>query len=59
MAAQKQSWSKYGRAKQAAPATGHLPIVLSTAACGVLNMTATAVTSGSVLLRLFAAKRLL
>jgi hypothetical protein len=59
MAAKKLSKSKNGRAKPAAPAAGRLPIVLSTAARSMLNMTATAVTSGSVLLCLFAAERLL
>jgi hypothetical protein len=34
------------------------PIVLSTALCSVLNMTVTALTSGSVLLGLVAAKRI-
>jgi hypothetical protein len=59
MAAVKQSKSKHGRARQAAPAAGRFPIALWTAARSMLNMTTTAVTSESVLLCLFAAKRLL
>jgi hypothetical protein len=52
MAAKKQSKSL--RARQTAPAAGRLPIALSTAARG-----AVIVTSGSVLVFLFAAKRFL
>jgi len=59
MAAKKRWKSKSGRARPAAPAVGRFPIVLSSAARSVLNTTATAVTSGSVLPCLFAAKRLL
>jgi hypothetical protein len=44
--------------KNSAYPQGRFPIVLWTAARSMLNMTATAVTSGSVLLCLFAAKRL-
>jgi hypothetical protein len=57
MAAKKRSRSKGGRARQAAPAARRLPIVFSTAARSLANMTVTALTSGSVLLCLFAAKR--
>jgi hypothetical protein len=59
MATKKRSKSKDGRSKQAAPAAGHFPIVLSTAVCSALNMTADVVTSGSVLLFLLMAKRFL
>jgi hypothetical protein len=45
------------RAKQAAPAAGRFSIVLAAAARSALNMTVTAITSGSVLACLFAAKR--
>jgi hypothetical protein len=48
MAAKKQSRSKGGRAKQAAPAAWRPSTVLSTAARSVANMTVTALTSGSV-----------
>jgi hypothetical protein len=57
VAAKKRSRSKGRRAKQAAPAAWRLSIVLSTAARSLINMTVTSVTSGSVLLCLFAAKR--
>jgi hypothetical protein len=57
MPAKRRSRSKGGRAKQAAPAAWRLSIVLSTAARSLINMTVTSVTSGSVLLCLFAAKR--
>jgi hypothetical protein len=58
MATKTRSRSKGARAKQAAaPAAGHFSIVLSTAAHSALNMTVIAITSGSVLLCLFAAKR--
>jgi hypothetical protein len=53
----KRSKSKGGRAKQAAPAAWRLSIVFSTAAHGLINMAATVLTPGSVLLCLFAAKR--
>jgi hypothetical protein len=60
MAAKKRSRSsKSGRAKQAAPAAWRFSIVVSTAARSLVNMTVTAVTSGSVLVCLFAAKRFL
>ena len=58
MAAKKRSRSKDVRAKQAAPAAGRFSIVLATAARSAVNMTVTAITSGSVLVCLFAAKRL-
>jgi hypothetical protein len=57
MAAKKRSKSKGGRAKQTVPAAWRLSIVFSTAARSLINMTVTALTSGSVLLCLFAAKR--
>ena len=57
MATKKRSISKGGRAKQAAPAAWRPSTVFSTAARSVANMTVTALTSGSVLLCLFAAKR--
>jgi hypothetical protein len=57
MAAKKRSRSKGGRAKQAASAAWRLSIVLSTAARSLINMTVASVTSGSVLLCLFAAKQ--
>ena len=59
MAATKRSRSKGGPAKQVAPATWRFSIVLSTAARSLVDMTVTAVTSGSVLLCLFAVKRFL
>jgi len=59
MAAKKQSKSKYGRSRPAAPAAGRFPIVLSTAARSMLNMTAVVMTSGSVLVFLLSAKRFL
>jgi len=58
MAAKKQTKPKVARSKQAAAPAARFPIVLSTALCSVLNMTVTALTSGSVLLGLFAAKRI-
>jgi hypothetical protein len=57
MAAKKRSRSKRGRARQAAFAAWRFSIVFSTAARSLINMTVTAVTSGSVLLCLFAARR--
>jgi hypothetical protein len=57
MAAMKRSRYKGGRARQAAPAAWRPSIVFSTAARGLINMTVIALTSGSVLLCLFAAKR--
>jgi hypothetical protein len=59
VAAKKRSRSKGARAKRAVPAVWHFSIVLSTAARSLVNMTVTAVTSGSVLLCLFAVKRFL
>ena len=60
MAAKKQWKSKSERARPAAPVAGaFFRSDLSTAARGVFNMTVVVVTSGSVLLCLFAAKRLL
>jgi hypothetical protein len=57
MAAKKRSRSKGGRGKLAAPAAWRFSVVLSMAARSVTNMTVTALTSGSVLLWMFAAKR--
>ena len=57
MAAKKRSRPKGGRARQAAFAAWRFSIVFSTAARSLINMTVTAVTSGSVLLCLFAARR--
>jgi hypothetical protein len=59
VAAKKRSRSKGARAKRAVPAVWHFSIVLSTAVRSLVNMTMTAVTSGSVLLCLFAVKRFL
>src|SRR5947207_1972984 len=59
VAAKKRSRSKGARAKRAVPAVWHFSIVLSTAARSLVNMTVTAVTSGAVLLCLFAVKRFL
>lgn len=56
MMTKKRLRSKGGRAKQAAPAARHFSIVLSTAARSLVNMTMTAVISGSVLLCLLAVK---
>jgi len=47
-----------GKSDQALQALKRFPIVLSTATSSVVNMVAVAVTSGSVLLCLFAAKRI-
>ena len=57
MKAKKRSRSKGGQG--AAPAAWRFSIVLSTAARSLVDMTLTAVTSGSVLLCLFAVKRFL
>jgi hypothetical protein len=59
MAAKKQPKRKNGRAKATASASGHFPIVLSTAVWSALNMTAVVTTSGSVLLFLLTEKPLL
>jgi hypothetical protein len=59
MATKKRSKSQNGRAKQAAPAAGRFPMVLSAAVCSALNMAAVVATSGSVLLFLLTAKRIL
>jgi hypothetical protein len=59
MAAKKQPKRKNGCVKAAASASGHFPIVLSTAVWSALNMTAVVTTSGSVLLFLLTAKRFL
>jgi hypothetical protein len=56
MAAKKLTKSKVARSKQV-PVPAGFPIVLSTAFGSVLSMIMTALTSGSVLLALFAAKR--
>jgi hypothetical protein len=42
--------------RAAAPAAGHFSIVLSTAVHSALNMTVIAITSGAVLLCLFASR---
>ena len=57
MASKKQSRAKGERAKQAAPTVGRFPVFLSVALHSVVNMTVIAITSGGVLLCLFAAKR--
>jgi hypothetical protein len=59
MAAKQRSKTNAGRARQASPVLNRFPVVLSTALKSVVNMTVTAITSGLVLLCLFAAKRLL
>ena len=59
MASKKRSKSKNGRAKRTVPAAGRFPIALSTAISSALNMTAVVATSGSVLLFLLTAKRIL
>jgi hypothetical protein len=59
MATKKRSKPKSGRTKQAAPAAARFPIVLSTAARSVFNMTVVVATSGSVLVFLLTAKRFL
>ena len=58
MAAKKQKKSKTAPSKQVAAPAARFPIVLSTALRSVLDMSVTALTSGSVLLGLFAAKRI-
>jgi hypothetical protein len=58
MAAKTRSRPKVDRSKLVARPAIRFPIVLSTALCSALNMTVTALTSGSVLLGLFAAKRI-
>jgi hypothetical protein len=61
MAAKKQSKSKCkgtSKSDHALEALKRFPIVLSTATGSVVNMLVVAVTSGSVLLCLFAAKRI-
>jgi len=57
MAAKKQTKSKAARSKQVRVPAG-FPFVLSTALGSVLSMIVTALTCGSVLLGLFAAKRI-
>jgi hypothetical protein len=57
MPAKKQTKSK-ARSKQAAMPAARYLIVLSTALGSALNMIVMALTSGSVLLGLFAAKRI-
>jgi hypothetical protein len=59
MASKKQSRPKGERAKHADPAMRRFPAFLSVALHSVINMTVIAVTSGGVLLWLFAAKRFL
>ena len=58
MAAKKQTKSKVARSKQVPVPAGFPIVVLSTALGSVLSMIVTALTSGSVLLGLFAAKRI-
>ena len=58
MAAKRQTKTKVARSEQVAAPAARLLIVLSTALGSVLNMIVTALTSGSVLLGLFAAKRI-
>ena len=58
MAAKKQTKSKTAPSKQVAVPAARFLIVLSTALGSLLNMIVTALTSGSVLLGLFAAKRI-
>jgi hypothetical protein len=58
MAAKKRSKTNAGRARQASPVMNRFPVVLSTALKSVVNMTVSAITSGS-LLCLFATQRLL
>jgi hypothetical protein len=58
MPAKKQTKSKAARSKQVAVPAARFLIVLSTALGGMLNMIVTALTSGSVLLGLIAAKRI-
>jgi hypothetical protein len=59
MASKKRSRPKGQRAKQVAPTAGRFPAFLSVALHSVINMTVIAITSGGVLLCLFAAKRFL
>ena len=59
MAANKRSEKTRVRKYSRLRAAGRLMPILSTAVGSLVNMTVTAVTSGSVLLCLFAAKRLL
>jgi hypothetical protein len=58
MATKQRSKSKNGRAKQT-PAAGRFAVILSTAKYSAINMAAVVATSGSVLLFLLTAKRLL
>jgi hypothetical protein len=55
--AKKRSKTNAGGAKQASPVMNRFPVVLSTALKSVVGMTVTAITSGLVLLCLFAAQR--
>jgi hypothetical protein len=57
-APKKQTKPKAARSKRVAATSARFLIVLSTALGSVLNMIVTALTSGSVLLGLFAAKRI-
>jgi len=61
MTAKKRPKSKgkvASKSDQAVEAIKRIPIVLSTATSSVVNMLVVAITSGSVLLCLFAAKRI-
>jgi hypothetical protein len=59
MAAKKQPKRKNRSAKATASASEHFPIALSAAVCSAFNMMAVVATSGSVLLFLLMAKRVL
>jgi hypothetical protein len=56
MVTKKRSKSKNGRAKQAAPAAGPSPMLLSTAARSLLNLAVVAATTGLVLIFPLAAR---
>jgi hypothetical protein len=58
MGAKKPSEKRASRKPKARPVTDRLLAILLTAAGNLFNMTVTAITSGTVLLCLFAAKRL-
>jgi hypothetical protein len=58
MAAKKRSAKKANNKPNRTPLGGRSMQILSTVVGSLFNMTATAVTSGTVLLCLFAAKRL-
>jgi hypothetical protein len=56
MASKKRSRAKGERAKRADPAMGRVPAFLSVVLHSVVNMTVIAITSGGVLLCLFASR---